>query len=72
MQLIKGESSHLLNGSGLLANHFEWAGEYFAESVSPRDMSGVRAYIRNQQEHHKKISFEEEYNHFLKGLNQGG
>jgi putative transposase len=71
MQLIKGESSHWLNGAGLLPNRFEWGDEYFAESVSPKEMHAVRAYIRNQQEHHKKISFEEEYNNFIKGVNLG-
>ena len=71
MQLIKGESSHWLNGASLLKKHFGWADEYFAESVSPDHMEAVRAYIRNQKEHHKKISFDDELKNFLKNLNLG-
>jgi len=66
---LKGESSHWLNGAGLLKKHFGWAGEYFAESVSPDRMEAVRAYIRNQKEHHKKISFNDELKNFLKNFN---
>jgi REP element-mobilizing transposase RayT len=60
MQLINGESSHWINESNLVKDHFGWASEYFVESVSPDQMPLVRAYINNQQEHHRKITFQEE------------
>jgi len=66
---LKGESSHWLNGASLLKKHFGWADEYFAESVSLDRMEAVRAYIRNQKEHHKKISFNDELKNFLKNFN---
>ena len=61
VQLIKGESAHWINSNKLIKNHFGWSDEYFVESVSPRELDGVRAYIKNQEEHHRKIPFKEEY-----------
>src|SRR4249920_2872295 len=45
MQLIKGECAHWINSNRLIKNQFGWSDEYFAESVSPGDLNGVRAYI---------------------------
>ncbi len=64
MQLIKGESSFWINKNKLVRGHFEWADEYFAVSVSEDKLDNVRNYIINQEEHHKKITFLEEYNNF--------
>ena len=66
MQLIKGESSFWINKNKLIKNHFEWADEYFAASVSEDRLDKVREYIHGQKEHHKKITFLDEYNTFLK------
>ena len=57
MQLIKGESSFWINRERLFTHAFEWAVEYFAISVSPSSLERVRFYIRNQEHHLKKISF---------------
>lgn len=65
MQLIKGESSFWLNKSGLIHSKFEWAEKYFAASVSEDKAAVVRNYITNQEEHHRNVSFQEEYNRFL-------
>ena len=60
-KLIKGESAHWLNNlSGLFNTKFQWQENYFAVSVSESLVPQVRAYIQNQDAHHKKISFEEE------------
>src|SRR5258705_8736144 len=53
LQLMKGESSFWINKEKLTKNNFEWADEYFAASVSESMIPIVRAYIRNQEEHHK-------------------
>lgn len=66
MQLIKGESSFWINKNKLIKIHFEWADEYFAASVSEDKLDIVRKYIFNQEEHHKKATFIDEYNLFLK------
>ena len=68
MQLIKGESAFWINKNNITKANFEWADKYFAASVSDDKIDKVRAYIRNQQAHHKHHTFEEEYNLFLKGI----
>ncbi len=45
-----------------------WADKYFATSVSEDKIVIVRTYIRNQQSHHQKQTFTEEYKLFLKSL----
>ena len=70
MQMIKGESAHWINKNGILQRKLEWADEYFAASVSENKLGYVRNYIRNQEEHHRKISFAEEYANFLKTFGQ--
>ena len=73
MQLIKGESSFWINKNKVIKGQFEWADEYFASSVSEDKLDIVKAYILNQQEHHKKVTFKDEYEKFLKhfGFVQG-
>jgi REP element-mobilizing transposase RayT len=66
VQLIKGESSHWVNKSFTLPYKFEWQEEYIAVSVSPSNLTRVRSYIENQEAHHKKKSFMDEYNELLK------
>lgn len=66
MQLIKGESSYWINKNKLVKGKFEWADEYFAVSVSESQINKVRNYIKNQEDHHEKKSWEDEYNEFIK------
>ena len=66
VQLIKGESSFWINKNNLTAEKFHWQDEYFAVSVSESVVDRVRDYIKNQEEHHLKKSFSEEYLEFLK------
>jgi len=66
MQLIKGESSYWINKEKITKSKFEWADEYFAVSVSESMLPNVRAYIAKQEEHHKKVTFEMEYQEFIK------
>jgi len=65
MQLIKGESSFWINTTGLTKTKFAWQDEYFAVSVNPAGLQSVRRYIANQEEHHRKTSFQEEYDGFM-------
>jgi putative transposase len=73
MQMIKGEAANWANKTGLLPGKLAWADEYFAASVSENKLGYVRNYIRNQEEHHRKITFDEEYDKFMKsiGADQG-
>ncbi len=64
--LIKGESSFWVNKEKIIKEKFEWQEEYIALSISYSAVDKVRLYIENQEEHHKKIRFTEEYDDFLK------
>ena len=65
MQLIKGESSFWINKNKLTIEKFEWQDEYFAVSVSESMLDKVREYIKNQEEHHSKKTFQKEYEEFI-------
>ncbi|WP_113923815.1 IS200/IS605 family transposase [Cognataquiflexum aquatile] len=65
MQLIKGESAFWINKENLIPTRFEWQDEYFGVSVSENHILKVRAYIQNQDEHHGKKTFGEEYENFI-------
>ncbi len=65
VHLIKGESSYWVNKTGLIKKKFEWQDEYIAISVGESVVDKVREYIKNQEEHHSKKSFAEEYKEFL-------
>ncbi|MBL7129393.1 MAG: IS200/IS605 family transposase [Ignavibacteria bacterium] len=66
INLLKGESSHWINNHKLIRGKFEWQDDYFAVSISESVVDKVRKYIDNQEEHHRKISFKEEYDEFIK------
>jgi len=65
MQLIKGESSYWINKEKLIPHKFGWQDDYFAVSVSESMINRVRTYIKNQEAHHKKKSFQKEYEDFI-------
>ena len=74
MQLIKGEAAYWANKNILLKPKLEWADEYFAVSVSESMLNKVRDYIKNQEEHHRRVTFKVEYEEFVKefGLSYHG
>ncbi len=65
-RLLKGESSHWINTNNICQGHFGWQDEYFAASVSPMDVPAVRKYIANQEEHHRKTTFDSEFKYLLR------
>lgn len=62
----KCNSSIWINEKRLAAGRFEWQEGYGAFSYGKSQVSVVVAYINNQEEHHKKKTFKEEYLAFLK------
>ena len=53
----KGASSHLANHDADPHDHFfKWQGAFGADSISPRALSEVSAYIANQKTHHREQS----------------
>jgi putative transposase len=63
---IKGSSSHWINQNKLIKGPFAWQSGYGVFSVSESQKEKVIMYITNQKEHHKKKTFLEEYDEFLK------
>lgn len=65
MRLVKGESSEVINKEKLTTTLFRWQEGYGAFSFSKSQLSAVCSYIENQEKHHEKISFLEEYTEIL-------
>jgi putative transposase len=65
MQDIKGSSSKWINEKQFIKDKFEWQEGYGAFSYSKSQAARVIAYIQNQEMHHRKITFFEEYKKFL-------
>ncbi len=60
-QEIKNNSSKFINEEGWLKHKFAWQSGYGAFSYGQSQIEAVKQYIANQQEHHKKHTFREEY-----------
>ncbi|MBS1773860.1 MAG: IS200/IS605 family transposase [Bacteroidetes bacterium] len=69
MQFVKGDSSEWINKEQLTRHKFQWQEGYGAFSYSKSQIDTVIQYIANQQEHHKKYSFMEEYKDMLDKFN---
>ncbi|MGC1188736.1 MAG: transposase, partial [Candidatus Acidiferrales bacterium] len=61
--LLKSNSSKWMNEQEI---RFAWQEGYGAFSVSASNLPAVTKYIRNQEAHHRKITFEQEYLALLK------
>jgi len=68
MQDIKGDSSRWINENKLVTGKFSWQEGYGAFSYSKSQLSAVTRYIENQEQHHKKLSFIDEYSKILTDL----
>ncbi|MBU4445776.1 MAG: IS200/IS605 family transposase [Candidatus Marinimicrobia bacterium] len=71
INLIKGESSNWINKENLLKVKFSWQEGYSIFSVSESHVLKVVKYIKGQEKHHRKMTFEEEIEKFLKAYNIG-
>jgi putative transposase len=63
VRLIKTNSSKWMNEQ---AQNFTWQPGYGAFSVSVSKTASVAKYIRDQEKHHRKMTFEQEYNALLR------
>ena len=68
IQKIKSGTSLFINQHHLLTNHFEWQTGFGAFSYGKSQTDVVCKYIQNQQYHHRKVSFEDEYIALLKAF----
>ena len=66
INIVMDSSKRFINENKLCLGHFEWQDSAAAFSVSKSDVDRVCKYILNQGEHHRKVSFAEEYEKFIK------
>lgn len=62
---IKTGSSKWLKTQGTRYSNFHWQGGYGMFSVSPSHRAALESYIGNQAEHHRTVTFQEEYRRLL-------
>jgi REP element-mobilizing transposase RayT len=63
---VKTNSSKWIKTKGREFKNFHWQRGYGAFSVGQSDVEAVKHYIHNQKEHHKRVTFQDEYREFLK------
>lgn len=61
MELLKGKSSTWVNDQRLCKGNFRWQEGYGAFSYAKSQLPNVCHYIENQELHHRKKTFREEY-----------
>ena len=64
--IIAVSSTNFINDNKLSGSHFDWQQSASAFSVSKEHVDRVCKYIMNQPEHHRKVSFADEYETFIK------
>ncbi len=65
VQQTKRDSSEWINRNKFVEGHFSWQEGYGAFSYSKSQLTQVSTYIENQETHHKKRTFHEEYKKIL-------
>jgi REP element-mobilizing transposase RayT len=68
--LIANASEIFINNNNLCKGKFYWQPSCSAFSISKKDIDKVCEYIKNQPIHHKKQTFAEEYDKFMKFYQQ--
>ena len=66
LEVLKKDSSKFVKTLRVDLQEFHWQDGYGLFSVSPSHLEAVKEYILNQEEHHKKETFQEEYLRILK------
>jgi len=66
MKTVKAKSSKYVNDHSLTTGRFEWQTGYGVFSYAQSQLDRVYNYIRNQEAHHQKQVFRDEYLNFLK------
>jgi len=65
VQDVKANSSKWINEKRFISTHFEWQSGYGAFSHSKSQIPDVIKYIQNQESHHAKQTFLDEYRELL-------
>ena len=69
MKTVKAKSSKFINDHSLTSERFEWQEGYGVFSYSQSQVDRVFKYIQNQEAHHQKQTFREEYLELLQKFN---
>ena len=64
--IVANSSAKFINSNKLCNFHFQWQASCSAFSVSKSEVDKVCKYILNQPKHHKKNTFQKEYETFIK------
>src|SRR3989442_14960098 len=62
---VKTSSSKWIKTKGREFRNFHWQRGYGAFSIGQSNVEVLKRYIRNQKEHHKRVTFQDEYRNFL-------
>jgi len=65
LKVVKGDSSAWIKSQGREFRQFHWQDGYGAFSFSKRDLQGLKRYVHNEKEHHRKWTFKEELIYIL-------
>ncbi len=65
MEELKKQSSKWIKTQGQIYSKFYWQDGYGIFSVNPFESDVVVQYIENQEEHHQKVGFQDEFRAFL-------
>lgn len=65
VKTIKASSSKWINEQQGGAHHFAWQEGYGCFSISQTHLDAVTKYISSQEEHHKRVSFQDEFRRLL-------
>ena len=68
---VKRTSSGWIKTASSKMSKFHWQGGYASFSVSQSNLTEVIRYIENQEEHHRRVSLQDEYRAFLKAYGVG-
>jgi len=63
---VKTGTSKWIKTKGREFRNFHWQRGYCAFSIGQSNVASLKLYIRNQKEHHKRVTFQDEYRKFLK------
>ena len=62
---VKTESSKWIKTKGPEFRNFHWQKGYRAFSVGQSNVAALKRYIRGQKQHHRRVTFQDEYRKFL-------
>lgn len=65
LQELKASSSAWIKGKSDRYRDFGWQNGYGAFSIGQSNLDDLRKYIANQREHHRELSFQDEFRQFL-------